>query len=140
MAGCLYPIISLNASEKRFTWEEKLLIGLGLKLLLGRIPPPTWKKSSPEYWGIIDQSYWIYFNNIICDKLLIKKKPLWCNFFISYQRQAEKMRNHGKLTGCGFFELDMTTLTAMAEISLTYIIVLAQNTWKWSDLGIIARE
>ena len=42
-------------------------------------------------------------------------------------RQAERLRNHGKFTGYGFFDIEMSTLTAMAEISLTYIIVLATN-------------
>ena len=31
-----------------------------------------------------------------------------------------------QILGFGFFEVDQTTLTAMAEIALTYIIVLAQ--------------
>ena len=43
-----------------------------------------------------------------------------------YQRQAEKMRGYGKFTGLRFFDIDMSTLTSMAELSLTYIIVLAQ--------------
>ncbi len=42
-------------------------------------------------------------------------------------RQAEKLRNFGKFTANGFFDVDMSTLTAMAELALTYIILLAMN-------------
>ena len=53
--------------------------------------------------------------------------PFFSTDISRYQRLSDRVRNYGKITGIGFFEIDQATLSVMAEICLTYVIVLAQT-------------
>ena len=64
-------------------------------------------------------------------QVLVKQNTGYCQNYLlfRFQKQAERIRRSGKFSGYGLFEMDMNTLTVMAELLLTYVIVLVTSPW-----------
>ena len=42
------------------------------------------------------------------------------------ERTLAEIHEEGPMTGCGYFEITKSSLTSMASISITYVIILMQ--------------